>query len=77
MAEPTLRVNRILAPSFLDGPGSRMAIFLQGCDLACEGGDFGDGGVDACFEGGVVCGEGLDGNFEIVDCGHDGSPAEE
>ena len=29
------RVNRILAPSFLDGPGSRMAIFLQGCDLAC------------------------------------------
>ena len=28
-------MNRILAPSFLDGPGSRMAIFMQGCDLAC------------------------------------------
>lgn len=28
-------VHRILAPSFVDGPGSRMAVFLQGCDLAC------------------------------------------
>ncbi len=28
-------VNRVLAPSFLDGPGSRLVFFLQGCDLAC------------------------------------------
>lgn len=28
-------VHRILAPSFVDGPGSRMAVFLQGCSLAC------------------------------------------
>lgn len=35
MAEPLGLVNRILAPSFLDGPGARLAVFLQGCDLAC------------------------------------------
>lgn len=29
-------VHRILAPSFVDGPGSRMAIFLQGCNLHCR-----------------------------------------
>lgn len=28
-------MNRILAPSFLDGPGSRLVVFMQGCDLAC------------------------------------------
>ena len=32
---PEARVNRILAPSFLDGPGSRMTFFLQGCNLRC------------------------------------------
>ncbi len=28
-------VNRILPCSFIDGPGSRMAIFLQSCNMAC------------------------------------------
>jgi pyruvate formate lyase activating enzyme len=29
-------IQRILAPSFVDGPGSRMAVFLQGCNLHCR-----------------------------------------
>ncbi|WP_075857946.1 YjjW family glycine radical enzyme activase [Carboxydothermus pertinax] len=28
-------VNKIIEVSFIDGPGSRMAIFLQGCNLDC------------------------------------------
>ena len=28
-------IHRILSPSFVDGPGSRMAVFLQGCNLRC------------------------------------------
>lgn len=31
----TATIHRILSPSFVDGPGSRMAIFLQGCNLRC------------------------------------------
>lgn len=34
---PEALVARILAPSFVDGPGSRMAVFLQGCNLTCQG----------------------------------------
>lgn len=29
-------VNRIIPLSFVDGPSSRMAIFLQGCNLKCQ-----------------------------------------
>lgn len=29
-------INRILPLSFIDGPSSRMAIFLQGCNLKCQ-----------------------------------------
>lgn len=32
---PAGLVNRILAPSFVDGPGARMAVFLQGCGFSC------------------------------------------
>ena len=34
-SQPGGLVNRILAPSFLDGPGSRLVVFMQGCDLSC------------------------------------------
>lgn len=33
--EPRGRVARILARSCVDGPGSRCAVFLQGCDFDC------------------------------------------
>lgn len=29
-------VNRIIEQSFLDGPGNRMAVFLQGCNMSCR-----------------------------------------
>jgi len=32
---PEASIHRILAPSFVDGPGSRVAVFMQGCPLAC------------------------------------------
>ncbi len=35
MPEPVGILHRILAPSFVDGPGSRMAVFLQGCEFRC------------------------------------------
>ena len=28
-------INKIIVPSFVDGPGSRMAVFLQGCNFDC------------------------------------------
>lgn len=28
-------INKIIVPSFVDGPGSRMAVFLQGCNFNC------------------------------------------
>ena len=31
----TAPVNRIIPMSVVDGPGSRTAVFLQGCNIAC------------------------------------------
>ena len=31
----TATIHHILSPSFVDGPGSRLVIFLQGCNLRC------------------------------------------
>ena len=29
------RINKILTSSFVDGPGNRAVVFLQGCDFHC------------------------------------------
>jgi anaerobic ribonucleoside-triphosphate reductase activating protein len=36
-SENTLQYSKIVSKSFVDGPGERTAIFIQGCPLACRG----------------------------------------
>lgn len=37
MADLTVRINRIVADSYVDGPGRRVAVFFQGCTVGCPG----------------------------------------
>lgn len=37
MANLTARINRIVADSYVDGPGRRVAAFFQGCSIGCRG----------------------------------------
>jgi len=35
-SESAVQINRIIPVSTVDGPGARTAVFVQGCNLACE-----------------------------------------
>lgn len=37
MADLTVRISRIVADSYVDGPGRRVAVFFQGCSIGCPG----------------------------------------
>ncbi len=37
MADLTVRINRIVPDSYVDGPGRRVAVFFQGCSIGCRG----------------------------------------
>jgi len=37
MTDLTVRINRIVADSYVDGPGRRVAVFFQGCTIGCRG----------------------------------------
>jgi anaerobic ribonucleoside-triphosphate reductase activating protein len=37
MMETTVRFHGIVSPSYVDGPGRRAALYLQGCSIRCPG----------------------------------------
>ncbi len=37
MSDLTVRINRIVVDSYVDGPGRRVVVFFQGCSIGCPG----------------------------------------